>query len=163
MKWMFPLLMLLTFNVLATEVKVCEITSNIDNEKTDFFIEVVDGKVDSVRLYRTEGTRVLSDDTFPAEKVIDDGIVAVRREGRDAVILRARKFDVSKGGIVVVDHLYNGITNSRAEHPIKLLNEKDVWVLRDMDGKLINRMFFHGHRKLGRTVGIQFVSTSFQK
>src|SRR5690349_8314997 len=70
-------------NAFAEESKICVITSDIDAEQTDMLIDVdAAGTLDTIRLYKTMDKRVVSDESHPVERVMQDGVVASERQGR---------------------------------------------------------------------------------
>jgi len=154
----------LSLSAFAVETKICVITSDIDSEKTDLLIETnSSGDLDSIRLYKTIGTKVVSDETHPVEKVIDHGVLAAEREGRDVVYLKAKNFEVTKGAIIVVDYLFNGLKNTRKEYNLKLSRVGNNYVLSTMEGVKVNRIKFIGNRApiIKKVIGIKEVRTSF--
>lgn len=155
----------LSLNALAVETKICVITSDIDSEVTDMFIETNSrGDLDSVRLYKTMGTEVVSDETHPVERVIEEGIVAARREGRDVVKMKAPGYDFAKGGIIGVDYLFNGIKGTRKIYNLKLTRVGSSYALTTVEGAKVNRIMFVGNRAplIGKLIGIREVKASFK-
>ena len=73
--------LLISMSAISAELRICTITSDIDSERTEMFLDFAsNGDIDSVRLYKTvEGGKVVSDDTHPVERVVEDGIVASER------------------------------------------------------------------------------------
>ena len=154
----------LSLNAFSVETNICVITSDIDSEKTDLMIETdSNGDLDSVRLYKTIGTKVISDETHPVEKVLENGVVAAEREGREVVYLKAKDFEVKKGAIIVVDYLFNGIKNVRKQYNLKLSRVGNNYVLSTMEGVKVNRIKFIGNRApiIKKIIGIREVKTSF--
>src|SRR5690606_6850025 len=96
------LVSLISFSTFAEEIKVCIISSDVDSEKTDLYIDIKNsGEIDGVRLYKTISSgAVVADDSYPAETVMSEGIVAAERSGRDILILKAENFSKAVGGLV---------------------------------------------------------------
>lgn len=155
----------LSLNAFSAETNICVITSDIDAERTDLLIETnSSGDLDSVRLYKTIGTKVVSDETHPVEKVLAEGVVAAQREGRDVVYLKAKDFEVKKGATIVVDYLYNGLKSIRRQHNLRLTRVGNNYVLSTMEGVKVNRIKFLGNRApiIKKIIGIREVVPSFQ-
>ncbi len=154
-----------SLSALAAETKICIISSDIDAEITEMFIETKsNGDLDSLRLYKTLGSQVISDETHPVEKVVDYGIVASERQGREVVSLQAKNYNPSVGGIISVDYLYNGLTNSRKVYNLKITRNGSNYTLTTMDGVKVNRIKFIANRApvVGKLLGIKEVRASFK-
>lgn len=138
----------LSFGVFA-ETKMCVITTDIDSEQTELFLDFTnEGDIDSVRLFKTiTGGKIVSNDTHPVERVMADGVVASERSNRDIVILRTDKaFSPKKGGIIIMDYLYNGIKGTRRNYKLKLTRINNSFVLTTLEGAKVNRLLFKGNR-----------------
>jgi hypothetical protein len=145
------LLMSICFSFTATagEQKICVITSDIDSEMTEMFLDFKgNGDIDSVRLYKTiDGGKVVSDDTHPVERVVSEGIVASERQNRDIVVLKtAKDFSPTSGGVIIMDYLFNGIKNVRKAYQLKLIKSANHLHLMTLDGKQVNHLSFRGNR-----------------
>jgi hypothetical protein len=157
------LFLALCLNAFAEESKICVITSDIDAEQTDMLIDVdAAGALDTIRLYKTMDKKVVSDESHPVERVMDDGIVASARQGRDIVILKTKNFNPENGGIVVMDFLYNGVTGNRKTYSMKMNKVNGKFVVTTMEGARINRLVFIGNRVLGQMVGIKEIRASLK-
>ena len=158
---------LFSIAALADERKVAIITSDIDKDIYHFYLITNDeDHVDSLRYQMTTPSgQIIEDNTFPAETVIQDGIVLVRRNGLEAVRLEVgRDFKVENGGTVILDYLYNGVNGTRRKHNIRLqrLNGR-LELTENTTTTIINRMFVYGNwnRLLG-LIGVREIKTSFQ-
>lgn len=153
----------LSLNALAEESKICVITSDIDSEQTDMLIDVdAAGSLDTIRLYKTMDKRVVSDESHPVERVMEDGVVASERQGRDIVILKTKNFNSETGGVVVMDFLYNGVSGNRRTYQMKMSKLNGKFVVSTMEGARINRLVFIGNRVLGQVVGIKEIRASLK-
>lgn len=165
MKLMFVGLLALgmSLSAVAEESRICIITSDIDSEQTDMLIDVDStGALDTIRLYKTMNTKVVSDESHPVERVIDNGIVASEREGRDIVLLKTKNFNPAAGGTVVMDYLYNGVTGARRLYQMKMSKLNGKFIVTTMEGSRINRLVFIGNKVLGRHVGIKEIRASLK-
>ncbi len=156
-------LMSLSFLAQAKEYKLAVITSEFDKNVTDFYLITSEANViESVR-YKTilENGGIKEDTTIPAELVIEEGAVIEEREGREAVRLELEDFSVKTGGTVKLNFLYNGITGSRSYKKMKLKFEKTKFVLNDLEGNLVTKIFLRANRnRLVGVVGVRDIITS---
>ena len=153
----------LSLSAMAEESKICVITSDIDSEQTDMLIDVdAAGTLDTIRLYKTMDKRVVSDESHPVERVMEEGIVASERQGRDIVILKTKNFNPEVGGIVVMDFLLNGVTGNRKTFQIKMTKVNGKFVVTTMEGTRVNRLVFIGNKVLGQVVGIKEIRASLK-
>ena len=153
----------LAFNAFAAETKLCQIITDIDSEETALLLETDSkGDLDTIRLYTTLDSKVVSDESHPAERAIADGIVASEREGRDVVVLRPKNFDAINGGIFILDFLYSGISGARREVNLKLSKVAGKFVLTTSDGTKVNHLAIIGNRFMGKLIGIKEIRTSFK-
>lgn len=155
-----------TFSVTADERKLAVITSEIDKDIRDFYlITNNDNTIDSVRwVTYTSSGQILEDVTVPAEKVIEEGVVLVYRNGYEAVRLEAEKtFDLKTGGGIILNYLYSGITGARRKHNLKVVIDQDFFAINDLKGNKVNKMFVlaNWHRILG-IIGVRDIQTSYQ-
>lgn len=153
----------LSFSSFASVTKLCVITTDAEPELTDFLIETNEkGDLDSIRLYTTLDSKVVSDESFTAESAIIEGVVASEREGREVVVLRPKNFNASTGGIIALDYLYNGLSGARKVFNIKLSKVAGKFILTTTEGIKINRLEFLVNKVMGRVIGIKEVRTSFK-
>lgn len=155
------LILTVCFNSFAEESKICVITSDIDSEQTEMLIDLdAAGALDTIRLYKTMDKKVISDESHPVQRVMEEGVVASERQGRDIVILKTKNFNPETGGIVVMDFLYNGISGNRRTYSMKMNKVNGKFVVTTMEGVRINRLVFIGNRVLGQVVGIKEIRAS---
>jgi hypothetical protein len=165
MKFLFlSLLMALSFSVFAVEIKMAIITSEFDDNYTNFFIDVEKNEIESMRYVTImPNGGIFEDISATAEQVIKDGAVIVERDGHQVVRLEVENFSVKTGGTVILNFLYNGATRSRSTKKLNLKLIEGKFVL--LDGtKKINRLFLVPHyvRLLG-VVGVKEIRTSYQE
>lgn len=111
----FALGLLGSLVVFAGEHKIVTISSNIDKDVTDFYLETLeDGSLDGMRFVTRDARgQVTQDNHATIEEVVDSGVVLFREGNREAVRLKVANFSAEAGGDVIVDYLYSGVTNSR--------------------------------------------------
>ncbi len=166
MKFLTVGFLLLSFalSAFAAETKICVITTDVDAEKTDFYIETnSSGNLDSIRLYKTMGQQVVSDESLPVEKAIGEEIVASEREGRDIVIIKTSNFTAEKGGTFTLSILFNAIKNTRMNYNMKLSRTASGFALTGPQGQPVNRLHLLGNRAplINKVIGIKEVKASY--
>ena len=112
MKTSFLLISLLfSFTLNAGVFKLAVITSEFDQNVTDYFLETNDrDMIISMRYVTTmPNGGIFEDVSVPVERVINDGIVIVERNGLEAVRLELENFDLKKGGVVKLNYIFNGV------------------------------------------------------
>lgn len=128
----------------AHMTKLAVITSEFDKDVMDFYLITNEkNNIDSIRYIQTtpEG-RVFDDVTVPVEEVMKpEGVVIVERNGYNAVILQVEKFNEGHGGIVKLNYLYNGVTQTRHLKRMNLEKRLGNFSLFDLEKNPVNRLF----------------------
>src|SRR5665647_1695028 len=137
----------------SEEIKLAFISSDIDQNTSIYSLETTPtGTMDSMRMVTWDHeNKVIEDLVHPSERIMNGGVTLVQRQGRDAVRMEVEDFSVEKGGIIVLDFLYNGIRGSRKSLKLRLQKEGDLFVLYDLAGNKVNKFFFSGN--FARIVG----------
>lgn len=134
--------------LLAREILLATVTGNIDTDTSYFSIEVNEsGDLDTVRFKTvTRDNRITQDSHFPVETVDQDGVVLIRREGRDVLRLETVKpFSFSAGGEVRLRYLYSGVTNAWKSLKVKLGKSNTEFEIRTLEGMKTTRFFTKGN------------------
>lgn len=157
---------MLSFSVMAVEFTVARITSDIDRNVTEFFMDVDSAaEVHSIRIKTTTPSgSIFEDFSYTAEQVLAGGVVLHERNGHKAVKLRVEKdFTVKDGGGVLLDYLYNGVHGTRYSLPLKLVKKDGQFGLLKVTGEPVNQFFFRAnrHRVLG-IIGVREIILSQQ-
>jgi hypothetical protein len=156
------LLLFISFNIYAEEIRLAVITSEFDKNITDFFM-ITDNQrqVESIRyVTNMPNGGIFEDVTVAAEIVIKEGIILVERNGHQAVRLEVENFSLMTGGTIKLNYLFSGITGTRQ---IKRLNlkMKDRFRLYDADNE-VNRLFLEANwSRFFGVVGVKSIQTSF--
>lgn len=162
---LFSLYMTLAISANAAQIKVCVITTDVDAERTDFFLETnARGELDSIRLYKTLGQKVVDDESFPVERAIDEGFVAAEREGRAIVMVKTSNFTAVNGGVFSLNILQNAIKNTRIKYTLKLSKIGGKFVITGPGGQQVNRLHLIGNKiPVVGLVGIKEVQASYSR
>jgi len=165
MKTSFLLISLLfSFTLNAGVFKLAVITSEFDQNVTDYFLETNDrDMIISMRYVTTmPNGGIFEDVSVPVERVINDGIVIVERNGLEAVRLELENFDLKKGGVVKLNYLFNGVSGIRRLKRFTLKSDNQQYNLFDQDNNRVNKMFLEANRvRIFGVVGIKTILTSF--
>ena len=151
---------------IAEEIKMAVISSDIDKELRDFYLVTNSrNEIDSIRYvtYLPTG-QILDDTTVPAERVIQDGVVIVERDGRDAVRLQTDSgFTVQNGGGIILNYLFSGVTGTRRLHRLVVKRVDSMYFLKNTNDAPVNRILVLGNwnRVLG-LIGIRDIQSSYK-
>lgn len=155
----------LSLTVHADVSKMAVITSEFDENVTDYFIETNKEKqLESMRYITTmPNGGIFEDITVTADQVINDGAVIVERDGRQIVRLEVENFNVITGGTVILNFLYNGVTGSRNIKKLQLKFVGNEFQLFDADMR-VNKLFLVANRSrvLG-IIGVKKILASFSQ
>lgn len=142
------MILCLSADVFAREIKLATITGNVDTDTSYFSVEVDEaGTLDTV-LFRTvtKGGRVTQDSHFPVETVDATGVLLIERNNRDILRLETIKpFSFETGGQVKLNYLYSGVTNSWKTLKVELVKSGDDFEVRTLKGEKATRFFTKGN------------------
>lgn len=158
-------LIFMTSGLFAAEIKMATITSNIDQDVARFFLITDDkGDIDSMRYTITKINGSISEDiTHPVERVMQDGVILVERDGFSVLKLFVEKFSPKTGGIVKIDFLYSGVSGTRYYVPYKLTRNETGYDFTSLDNRPVNHLFIQGNwNVLLGLVGIRDISSSYR-
>lgn len=159
-------LLLLTIVTSGLEAKVYRlavITSEFDNDKTNYFLETDERNTIVNMRYVTVQPNggIYEDVTLPAERVISEGAVLVERDGLVAVRLEVENFDLKSGGVIKLNYLFNGVIGVRHVKKLMLKEVDGEFSLYNEDER-VNRLFLEANRsRILGIIGIKAVLTSF--
>lgn len=159
-------LLLFTASVgaLAETLKLAVITSEIDKNVTEFYIETNDaGIIESLRYVTIlPNGGIFEDQTVPADQVLREGTVIVERSGHDVVKLETEKFSLETGGTIKLNYLFNAMTGSRSVKRIQIKKQPEFH-LYDLQNNKINRMFVKANTsRVFGIIGVRDIETSYQ-
>lgn len=146
-KLLLILLASFSLSALGTELKVATITSNINRDTTEFFLEIVeDGSIDGLHILTKNARGVVTEDRrATVEEVVDSGFVVFREGNRDAVVLKVKNFTPQTGGEVIVDYLYSGVNNSRRQLKLGLKKTDADFFLHTTSGRVATMLRVYGN------------------
>lgn len=153
----------MTMSVYAKTIKMASITSEFDNNKREYFLELDDqNHIHSLRYITTmPNGAIIEDGNMTPEEVVEDGVVVFEHKGYKAVILEAENFNVKTGGIVKINYLVSGITGARQQKNFQLKMVNNSFALFDQ-GKPVNKLFFELNRaRVVGVIGVKNIQASF--
>lgn len=158
--------LLISLPLYAVELKLGKITSDIDRDFTDFYLEVTEeGAVDGIRIITQKTTgQIIKDVSHPIERVMQDGVLLEERNGYQVLRLQTdAKFDPSTGGEVILNYLFNGVTGTRRSMRLKLLKTAGTFQLAKLTSERVNHLHVRGnYNVLLGLVGIFDITPSYQ-
>ncbi len=147
-------------NLFAKE-EILSITDNDDNNEVYNLVVNVDDNTQTLKqLYKdtyVNGKKIKRDVLNDQDLKTADGMILERRDKYNVLNLKCDNLDFDRGGHIVIDTLYNGISGDRRQVDLELAKDKDSWKL-FKDGKVISKF----HVKVNKviilgTVGIKTI------
>jgi hypothetical protein len=157
-------LTILTSGLEARVFRLAVITSEFDNDKTNYFLETDEtNTIVSMRYVTIQPNGGIYEDvTLPAERVMEEGAVLVERNGLEAVRLEVENFNLKTGGVIKLNYLYNGVIGTRHVKKLLLTEMNGDFVLHTTDIERVNRLFLEANRnRILGIIGIKSVKSSF--
>jgi hypothetical protein len=144
------------FSVLisAEDLKILAVKNTDDGTLYDLYLET-DQDVNAIGLKLYD--RDLDEWTEYDVSDLRAGI-AIKEEGKHKVLLlKSNDFEKDRGGHFKLNYLYNGITGSRKEMPMKFDFNGSKWQVLHR-GRTINRLDFTLKKVWGKAIGIEQVT-----
>jgi hypothetical protein len=144
-------------NRVRTEYPLLHVTTDADHSEANLSL-ILDKNADLVQLryVNTDG----ADLRFNRDDLIK-GVVLIRKSNRDIIKLQIdTDFDLVEGGAVNLSYLYNGLTGTYRDFPIRLTRSGHQWSVQTDQGKSFKSMFLHARKWMGELIGIDHISVS---
>jgi hypothetical protein len=149
MKFLILLLSLQSQNLFAKE-DILAVISNDENKQISNFIAVTDDSTNIIKAFfkddYIDGKKV-SRESLPAVELQKDGIILDKRGDHTVINLKSDNFDEHRGGMIVIDTLFNGINGERKEYDIKLAQSESGWKLFNED-KVVSKLHVEVNKKM---------------
>lgn len=155
MKNVFSILLtlLLTQAVMAKDILVSTVTSDVDHYITQLWVMTKnDGSASALKMTTNDGSAAK---TF-SPSVVKTGIVLKKVDQYDVVVIKSDDFEVDRGGHLNMEFLSNGITGSTSDKDLDIEFDGATWKLY-YRGEAVSRFHFKGKKFLGKLVGIKDV------
>ncbi len=147
------LALLLSTSVMAKDILVSTVTSDVDSYTTKLWIVPnEDGTAQSLKMTTNDGSNPA---LFGPSKV-KTGMVLKKVDSYDVVVLKSEDFEIDRGGHLEMEYLSNGITGSTDKKQLTIEFDGATWKLYHR-GEAVTRFHFTGKRILGKLVGIKRV------
>lgn len=141
----------------AKEEVLATIT-NDENKEVFTFVANTDETSDSLRTFFKDdylNGKKVQRESLPTQELTNSGVVLDKRGDHTVISLKSHNFDLARGGTIVIDTLFNGVTGERKQYEIELAKDTEGWKLfngRNSVSKLhieVNKKTFIG------TVGVK--------
>ena len=162
---LFTFLLIFTFSytVFSAEIKMAAVTSDIDTDTTVFYLETDDqNAIHSMRyITTTRSGQITEDESFTLDQA-SGGIVTERRDGFDIIKIYLEDFHPLYGGTLRLNYLVNALRGTKKDARLILKKIGHEFLLFDLQGKPINKMFCIGNRiPIAGLVGLRDIQMSF--
>jgi hypothetical protein len=125
------LTLVMSFNGFALDHTMMLITNEEDSEIVKFVLETDsdNAEIQAMRkITLNKNHKVIDLEIFHVRDVMRDGAVMSEGSGRKVVILRTKSgFNITNGGNIRLDYLYNGITGKRKDFNMVLKRVGNTW------------------------------------
>ena len=147
-------------NTFAKE-EILSVTDNDDNNEVYNLLINTNENTDSIKsLYKdtyVNGKKIRRDEFNPTDLKSSSGVILERRDRYNVLNLKSDNLDYDRGGRIIIDMLYNGITGERRNVDLELAKDQSGWKL--FKGNTIISKFHVRVNKviLVGTVGIKMI------
>jgi hypothetical protein len=124
--------MLLSTAILAHEETLSRTDNDDNNEVYDLVVKVNDTTQSLEELYKdtfVNGKKIKRDKLNPDDMKTKDGCILEKRDGYNVLNIKSDNLDLDRGGKIVIDTLYNGVTGERRQVDLELAKDKTGWKL----------------------------------
>lgn len=119
--------------LLFADEEILSTTDNDDNQEVYKLIVSVDNNTQTLQGLRKDtyfnGKIIKRDDLNPLDLKTENGIILEKRGQYNVLSLKSDNFDYDRGGKIIIDTLYNGITGERRTIDLELAKDKANWKL----------------------------------
>ena len=150
--------LVLSFNAYSYE-KVLSVTDNDDNNEIYNLVVEVDKSTESLKLLYKDiyvrGVKISREVLNPELLPTRNGIVLESRKGHNVLSLKSDNFDYDRGGRIIIDTLYSGISKERRSYDVELAKDSGGWKLFS-NNKVVTKFHVKVNKKLVvGTIGIK--------
>ncbi|MDD4976540.1 MAG: hypothetical protein PHY93_19445 [Bacteriovorax sp.] len=118
--------------LMASE-EILSITDNDDNNEVYSLVANVEDNTQTLKnLYKDtfiNGKKIRRDDLNPLDLKNTEGVILEKRDKYNVLNLKSDNFDYDRGGKIIIDTLYNGITGDRRSIDLELAKDQNSWKL----------------------------------
>ncbi len=144
-------------NVFAKEEVLATIT-NDENREIFKFVANTDDSTQSLKAFFKDdylNGQKTEREVLPTKELTRQGVVLDKRGDHTVITLKSHNFDFARGGTVVIDTLFNGVTGERREYEVELAKDKNGWKL--FNGRIaVSKLHIEVNKKaLIGTVGVK--------
>lgn len=129
----FLLYSLIYSTLLFGSEETLSITDNDDNKEVyNLVVNVNDSSQSLISLYKdtfVNGQKIKRENLISNDLNTKEGMILEKREKYNVLNLKSENFDNDRGGKILIDYLYNGITGERKFIELELAKDKNSWKL----------------------------------
>lgn len=141
----------------AREQVLATISSD-DNKGVFNFVANIDDKNQNIKGFFKDnynGGNKTAREALDVRGINREGVVLDKRGDHTVINLRSNNFDLERGGAVVIDTLFNGVTGERKGYEVELSRSGDTWKLFNRNTP-VSKLFIEVNKKpIVGTVGIK--------
>lgn len=121
----------LSAKLFATEEILATITNDDNNEVYTFVANSDDSSKSLKAFFKDDyiNGKKVEREALSTTDLAKEGVVLDKRGERTVITLKSTNFDYVRGGTIVIDTLYNGVTGERKEYVVELAKDNDDWKL----------------------------------
>lgn len=149
-------ILVFSFNASARE-EVLSTTDNDDNNEVYKLVVNVDDNTDTLKqLFKdtyVNNKKIKRDVLNPLDLKTKSGVILEKRDSHNVLNLKSDNFDYDRGGRIIIDTLYSGVSGDRKTYDLELAKDKTGWKL-FKNQKIVSKF----HVKVNRvliTIGIK--------
>lgn len=124
--------LLFSTTLLARE-EILSITDNDDNNEVYNLVVNVDESTQTLKdLFKDTyvgGKKIKRDHLNPEDLKTKEGVILEKRDNYNVLNLKSDNLDFDRGGRIIIDTLYNGISGDRKQVDVELAKDKTSWKL----------------------------------
>jgi hypothetical protein len=124
-------MMTITTTLFAKEEILATIT-NDQNQEIFMFVASTDENNQTLKAFFKDdymNGKKTEREILPSKDLTREGVVLDKRGNHTVISLKSHNFDFARGGTVVIDTLFNGVTGERKEYEVELAKDKTGWKL----------------------------------
>lgn len=143
---------------LFAKEEVLATITNDENKEIFTFVANTDDSTKSLKTFFKDdyvNGKKVEREVLPTQELTTDGVILDKRGDHTVINLKSSNFDYVRGGTVIIDTLYNGVTGERKEYEIELAKDGNGWKL--WNGKnAISKLHIEVNKKVFiGTVGVK--------
>ena len=125
-------ILVLSLSASARE-EVLSVTDNDDNNEVYKLVVDADDNTDTLKkLFKDTylNNKLIKREVLnPLDLKTKNGVILEKRDGHNVLNLKSDNFDYDRGGRIIIDTLYSGVSGDRKSYDLELAKDKTGWKL----------------------------------